>query len=57
MIGDSMEHDVAGGAAVGLRTALIALSGIAPERANPRPEVTAPTVAAAVAAIVTGTYG
>ena len=53
MIGDSIEHAVAGGAAVGLSTALIASPGIAPKQANPSPAFTAPTVAVAVAAIVT----
>lgn len=56
MIGDSAEHDVVGGAAVGLRTALITSSDLTSEQAGTEPTITAPSVAGAVAVILSGTY-
>lgn len=51
MIGDSLEHDIAGGAAAGLRTAWIDHDGSDP--AGHRPDVIAYSVAAAAGAILT----
>lgn len=53
MIGDSPEDDIAGGAAVGLRTALIISDDPATEDAAIRPTIIATSVADAVAVILT----
>lgn len=59
MIGDSAEHDVAGGAAVGLKTALITSSNLTSEQASEQagiePTITAQSVAEAAAVILSGT--
>lgn len=52
MIGDSLEHDIAGGAAAGLRTAWIGKDGSDPARY--RPTLIADSVAAAARAILDG---
>ncbi|MEV6929095.1 HAD family hydrolase [Dactylosporangium sp. NPDC051485] len=49
MVGDSLAHDIAGGAAAGLRTAWITQPGATPD---PRPDVTAGSVAEAVVALL-----
>jgi HAD superfamily hydrolase (TIGR01549 family) len=56
MIGDSVEHDIAGGTAVGLRTVLITASAQVPDHAEATPVLTAPTVTAAAAAILSEMY-
>ena len=60
MIGDSAEHDVAGGAGVGLSTALITSSNVTSEQesehAGIEPTITAHSVAEAAAVILSGTY-
>lgn len=55
MIGDSIEDDVHGGAAVGLRTAWISATGL-PATAEARATITAPTVADAAGKIFSGMY-
>ncbi|GAB3806473.1 HAD family hydrolase [Humibacter antri] len=51
MVGDSLEHDVAGGAAVGLRTAWITSAGV-PTTSAGVPTITARTVTDAVFAML-----
>ena len=53
MIGDSPEHDIAGGAAAGLRTALIISGDPATDDSAIRPTITAASVAEAAAVILT----